>query len=190
MSRPDPRSKTLSIVDAEKVRDEIESSLTLHMPPPRPGEFKHKFTSAEDALLCSIVEEIGTVDWTIVARRMSPFTTRQCRERWTNYLHPTIGNTQWTPAEDQFLEMKYAEIGPNWRAIAALFPTRSKNNVKNRWNRLQRIKGRFEEPHQAAANAEDASGVAAARDSIWSQILFEGPPDSAAWDAVFGDFPS
>jgi hypothetical protein len=155
----------------------------------RPGEFKHKFTNAEDELLCSIVEEIGTVDWTLVARRMSPFTTRQCRERWTNYLNPTIKNVKWTRAEDQLLELKYAQIGAKWQVIAGEFPARSKNNVKNRWHRLQRRKGRVEEPPKIAAGGEDATEVAAAGDAIWSQIAFEGPPDSAVWDAVFENFP-
>jgi hypothetical protein len=156
---------------------------------PRPGEFKHKFTHDEDQRLCSVVEEIGTVDWTLVARRMAPFTTRQCRERWTNYLNPTIANMPWTPAEDQLLEEKFAEFGTKWQVIAGAFPTRSKNSIKNRWNRLQRTKGRVQEPPQAAAKGEDATGVAAAGDAIWRQPVFEGPLDSALWDAVFGNFP-
>jgi hypothetical protein len=119
---------------------------------------------------------------------MSPLTTRQCRERWTNYLNPTIGNIEWTPAEDQLLEEKYARIGAKWQVIAAEFPTRSKNNVKNRWYRLQRITRRVEKRLQAAVDPEDATNVAAG-DAIWSQIAFDGPPDSAAWDVVFENFP-
>jgi hypothetical protein len=39
--------------------------------------------------------------------------------------------------------------------IAAEFPARSKNNVKNRWHRLQRIRRRVEKPLQAAVDGED-----------------------------------
>jgi leucyl-tRNA synthetase len=155
----------------------------------RPGQDKHKFTSAEDDHLRAVVRQIGAADWTLVALQMSPFTPRQCRERWTNYLNPTLENSKWTPAEDEILETKYAQVGAKWRVIADIFPARSKNNVKYRWLRLQRNKHRVLEAQQAVEASEDANRVIAARDSIWSDITFETTPDSAAWDALFRDFP-
>jgi hypothetical protein len=156
----------------------------------RPGQFKVKFSSADDDRLREIVGEIGTGQWNVVADRMPPRTARQCKERWNNYINPAINNIEWTQTEDQLLEQKQAELGANWRSIAKFFATRSKNNVKNRWLRLQRIKARFEEAARASSTSQEyAGGIPADRISIWNQLSFEPAPDQAAWDELFRDFP-
>jgi hypothetical protein len=171
-------------MDSEKVR-----RLSVHMRVwRRRGQVKHKFMNAEDVLLRSIVARMRSTDWAPVTAQMCPFTARQCRERWTNYLNPGLQNIEWTSAEDPLLEKGYAQVEAKWRVIADYFPARSKNNVKNRWLRLQRIKGRVEQARQAAPGV-DTSRVTTVRDSILSQSVFEATRDGTAWDAVFNDFP-
>jgi hypothetical protein len=65
-------------------------------------------------------------------------TTRQCRERWQNYLRPGIQNGPWTKAEEDLLVQKHAELGPVWRTIQQFFPNRTDIDLKNCWQRRQR----------------------------------------------------
>jgi hypothetical protein len=164
----------------------IEWVLSLHMfPGLRPGEFKDKFTSTEDAHLRDVVERVSTRDWIRVANQMPLRTPRQCRERWTNYLSPTIENSEWTVAEDQLLDQKLAELGTKWKLIAKFFPARSKNNIKYRWFRRQKIKARVEAAQgKTTVGSSDSGNLAAKRDSVWGGITFEKGSDSAVWDAL------
>jgi hypothetical protein len=98
-----------------------------------PGQAKIKFTSMEDARLKELVGQYGTNNWAAVASDMGDRTARQCRERWTNYINPTIIFSPWTPDEEALLDQKFAEYGSSWQAIAVFFPTRSKNQIKNHW---------------------------------------------------------
>ena len=93
---------------------------------------RQKFTAEEDQLLESLVNELGTHAWKKVAARMKTRSTRQCRERYTNYLAPNVTNGPWTAAEDQLLEQKVQEMGQKWSKIAAFFEGRSDVNIKNR----------------------------------------------------------
>lgn len=111
----------------------------------RPSYFtpKIKFTKREDQILLEVVTKIGTGDWHAVAEHLPSRNPRQCRERWNNYVNPQISQAgAWTEEEDRLLESKYEEIGARWRTLASFFPTRSTNNVKNRFVVLQRRKKR------------------------------------------------
>jgi hypothetical protein len=99
----------------------------------------YKFTKADDLRLRSLVRELGTQDWALVARRMGGGrTTRQCRERWQNYLRPDIKNGPWTKEEEDLLVQKHAEFGPLWRTLRQFFPNRTDIDIKNCWLRRQR----------------------------------------------------
>jgi hypothetical protein len=63
---------------------------------------------------------------------------RQCRERWINYLCPSLNTSAWTPDEDALLLQKYIEMGTRWVKIAKFFPHRTDAMVKNRFNKIQR----------------------------------------------------
>lgn len=93
---------------------------------------KQKFSEEEDLRLASIVDEIGCDDWVQVSAMMGTRNSRQCRERWTNYLDPNLKNEQWTEAEDALLNQKLSEFGQKWHKIAKFFPNRSANNIRNR----------------------------------------------------------
>lgn len=93
-----------------------------------------KFTSAEDAQLKKIVSFLGPKNWTTVASFMPNKTSRQCRDRYVNYLAPGFIHSNWTEEEDSILAKKYEEFGPHWSRIQNFLPHRTSNSIKNRYN--------------------------------------------------------
>jgi hypothetical protein len=109
---------------------------------------KNKFTPEEDIYLKEVIEHCGCKDWTEVAAYFPGRNPRQCRERWNNYVKPTIMKLPWSPFEDRLLEQKYADLGPKWHLIAKFFPNRSRNYVKNRWLTKQRHLHKHNQIHE------------------------------------------
>ena len=99
---------------------------------------KMKFTHEEDEQLRRLVKVFGDNSWSEVASCMPGRNKRQCKERWTNYLSPTVNNAPWTVAEDSLLLQKHAELGAKWVKISRFFPGRSDTSIKNRWMVLER----------------------------------------------------
>ena len=104
----------------------------------RPLSKKNKFTREEDEKLKSLIEEFGTQEWAKIAALIPGRTSRQCRDRWSNYIDPKISTKPWTSTEDMELLKRYAEIGSHWRILANCFPGRSINNVRNRVVKLMK----------------------------------------------------
>jgi hypothetical protein len=94
---------------------------------------KHKFTPEEDDLLALSVAENGARDWKRIAAKVGTRNSRQCRERWKNYLDPCLSQEPWSPAEEELLCTKYRELGSQWSLIAKCFPARTDVNCRNRW---------------------------------------------------------
>lgn len=94
---------------------------------------RQMFTPKEDKQLIELVKEYGDRNWRVISKKMENRTTRQCRERYRNYLSPNLTNGPWTAEEDLLLEQKYVELGPKWAAISQFFKNRSDVNIKNRW---------------------------------------------------------
>jgi hypothetical protein len=103
-----------------------------------PGRYKCKFTLDEDVALREIVNRLGTYDWSLVASQMPGRTARQCRERWNNYVNPTLENVPWTPEEDLLLDAKFELHGTKWQVISTFFPSRSRNDIIHHWLQRQR----------------------------------------------------
>ena len=95
---------------------------------------KTKWTPEEDKLLTDAVNELGTNNWTLIATRVSGRTGKQCRERWTGQICPTISKVSWTHTEDMLLFQYQRLFGNKWAQIAQFLPNRSPISVKNRWN--------------------------------------------------------
>lgn len=93
---------------------------------------RSRFTKEEDDLLRDLVEKQNEkVDWSEIASLMNGRTSRQCRDRYTNYLRPQLVNGAWTEEEEKLLEKMYEKYGPQWSRISQYFPNRSDVNIKN-----------------------------------------------------------
>ncbi len=54
---------------------------------------------------------VGKVHWNSVAGMLSGRLGKQCRERWFNYLDPSIKRTAWTDEEDNILFESQRHLG-------------------------------------------------------------------------------
>lgn len=94
---------------------------------------RRPFTSEEDAHMIRVIQTLDCLNWDYVATQMPGRSSRQCRERWVNYLSPFIRHDPWDDAEDQKLVEKVNEVGHSWSTIGKFFNGRSESDVKNRW---------------------------------------------------------
>jgi len=101
----------------------------------RPDLIKGKWTDEEDEMLKAIVFK-GFEHWGKVADQMPGRTSKQCRERWANYLDPSLLKTPFTQAEDEAVLRLQSEFGNKWAYIARLIPGRTENSVKLRYHAL------------------------------------------------------
>ena len=94
---------------------------------------RRKFSPEEDIKLSRAIALQGPRKWDQIALSLPGRTGRQCRDRFHNYLNPSLTNGPWTREEDRLLEQKVYELGQHWNKIAMFFRGRSSNNIKNRW---------------------------------------------------------
>ena len=94
------------------------------------------FTQYEDQLLTVAVEIHNQTSWNDIAQCVPGKTPKQCRDRWVNYLRPTLKFGPWTAQEDQLLLSIVNKNGTHWSNMKKFFPNRSTNALKNRWNWL------------------------------------------------------
>ena len=102
----------------------------------RVDSMRHKFSADEDERLKELVGIYGIHSWKKIASLMEGRNTRQCRERYINYLSPNLVNGPWTSQEDRFLISLVKRHGSSWAKIVKHFPTRSDVNIKNRYSLL------------------------------------------------------
>lgn len=101
-----------------------------------------KFTAEEDAKLKAIMEFFTKkpmkINWYQVSLYMGNKNSRQCKDRWTNYLREGLNMTEFTPEENYMLLCKVEEMGKSWRKISKLFNNRTENAIKSQYKRLIR----------------------------------------------------
>jgi len=63
-------------------------------------------------------------------------TGKQIRDRWVNFLNPSLNHRPWSREEDARLWRAHAELGNRWTDIGVekFHTMRSENQVKNRWH--------------------------------------------------------
>ena len=71
---------------------------------------RQPFTPDEDQKLRTVVNTFGENDWHVICKFMNGRTARQCRDRWREYLMPSLKLTEWTPEEDMILIEKINRI--------------------------------------------------------------------------------
>jgi hypothetical protein len=112
-----------------------------------------KFSEGEDEQILALVERFGNRAWDEIAEAMgNQRTKRQLRERWQNYLSPTLepAYTEW---DDQRLVGLYGMIGPQWARIASAIGNKSAISARNRYRALQSMKAHGVIPDYQAMNS-------------------------------------
>ena len=118
---------------------------------------RRKFSPEEDILLNKIIAIHGPRKWDQIALSLPGRTGRQCRDRFQNYLKPSLTNGPWTREEDKLLEQKVYEVGQHWNLIAKFFKGRSTNNIKNRWYTYICKQKKYEIPKISSKNVIKSS---------------------------------
>lgn len=91
------------------------------------------FTKHEDHLLTIAAIKYHQESWNSIAQCVPGRTPKQCRDRWVNYLQPTLKFDPWSENEDQLLVSLVNMHGTHWTKMKNHFPNRSSNSLKNRW---------------------------------------------------------
>ena len=123
---------------------------------------KHVWTPDEDAKLLQLINAAaGKVRWSVVGHHMDGRSGKQCRERWHNHLSPDVRKTKWSADEDRAIVEAVQLYGTRWSEIVKMFPGRTDNAIKNRWNSMLRKEDRRLKRIQEDADAPpDSAGVA------------------------------
>lgn len=96
------------------------------------------FTKEEDQLLIKLVNKYGDSNWALISSMMPHSrTSRQCRERWMNWINIGFVKECWSPAEDSLLIQKVDELGSHWKLLEKFFPGRISYTLRNRYKKLQ-----------------------------------------------------
>jgi hypothetical protein len=132
----------MSILRASRRSDSDDDTETRLPKSQRNFKPHKKFTADEDLLLEEAIAVHGDSDWSTIVIFFPGRTMRQCRDRWTYYLSPSLNHRDWTPEQDALLLEKQRYFGSRWVQLARFFPNRTDAMVKYRWQLLQRRKAR------------------------------------------------
>ena len=90
-----------------------------------------------DQFLKEKAPESRTHDWESLSGLFSerfpnnPKSSKQCRDRWINYLDPSLRSDPWTAEESKTLFYNHSLFGSKWSTLATFLPGRSENSIKN-----------------------------------------------------------
>ena len=110
-------------------------------PQPKYHKVNRRFTKEEDDKLRELVKKLGEQNWLMVSSYMKTRNSRQCKDRWFQYLSPNANVKPWTEEEELCLRYLVVELNGRWTEIAKRFPGRSDSQVRNKWRTIQRRLG-------------------------------------------------
>lgn len=129
-------------------------------------ENKGKWSTAEDNKLREAVQPMHQptiryseghhYHWTTAAEFVKTRSPKQCRERWQNYLDPTLDHSAFTEEEKDFIMEQAEEIGTCWARIRRMMTrNRSESKIKNFW--YSKTRKLLTEDKQATSNPSSTS---------------------------------
>ena len=104
-------------------------------------KINRRFTIQEDNKLKELVSIYGEKSWILIASKMGNRNSRQCKERWCQYLSPSANKNPWTKEEEERLKILVKELNGKWIEIAKHFNGRADAQIRNKWKTLQRRMG-------------------------------------------------
>ena len=146
-------------------------------------QYRVKFSKEEDEIVKEFYIVNKGINWSQFSEKLPGRTERQCKERFSNYLDPSLTNSEWKLEEDLNLYNQVTTIGMKWALLCTYFPGRSANNIKNRWyrhiikklsffeNYNQNTKNKIDEPKKQL-NSQNQS------ENLINKIFALDPPDS------------
>ena len=104
-------------------------------------KINRRFTIQEDQKLTELVSIYGERSWPLIASKMENRNSRQCKDRWCQYLSPSANKTPWTEEEENRLVILVKELNGKWKEIAKHFDGRADAQIRNKWKTLMRRMG-------------------------------------------------
>ncbi|XP_060215713.1 transcription factor MYB20 [Lycium barbarum] len=102
------------------------------------------WTIEEDHKLMNFILNNGIQCWRLVPKLAGLMRCgKSCRLRWINYLRPDLKRGALTEAEEDMIIKLHSQLGNRWSKIAAHFPGRTDNEIKNHWNTKIKKKLKF-----------------------------------------------
>ena len=90
---------------------------------------KTPWSNEETEALRGLVQKYGFYNWERIASAITKRTAEQCRQRWEEFLDPTIAKDEWTPAEELKLVELHAAFPNQWGLIADQVSAQTTGNL-------------------------------------------------------------